>query len=124
MAIRLASDVEVRRLNHRFRGLDKPTNVLSFPAANGQCSLAPNSLGDIVIAYETTRREAEELGIPIADHAAHLVVHGVLHLLGHDHTTDAEAETMEAEERRILAAFDIADPYLRLDALAETFRRG
>ena len=114
IVISLSSDAEVRPLNKAYRGVDKPTNVLSFPAP---AVLASRSLGDIIIAYETAEREARDLAITLADHTAHLVVHGVLHLLGHDHGTDAEAEAMEGEERRILAAFGIADPYLRLDAL-------
>ncbi len=119
ITISLSGDTEVRDLNKQYRGLDKPTNVLSFPAARRGSTALAHPLGDIIIAYETAGREALELGIALADHAAHLVVHGVLHLLGHDHGSDSEAEAMQEEERRILAAFGIADPYLRLDAQAD-----
>ena len=95
------------RLNRDFRGKDKPTNVLSFPApANPE-----GHLGDIAIAYGVTAREAETAGKSLADHATHLAVHGVLHLLGYDHETDAEAEVMEPLEDAILAELGIADPY-------------
>ena len=116
IGIRLAGDAEVRSLNRQYRGMDKPTNVLSFPAS---AAVPDAPLGDIILALETARREAQELGISLADHAAHLVVHGVLHLVGHDHETDAEADAMESEERRILKAVGIADPYVRLDAAVE-----
>jgi probable rRNA maturation factor len=119
ISIRLATDAEVQSLNASYRGLDKPTNVLSFPAGGSLAARPGAPLGDIILALETARREAGELGITLADHAAHLVVHGVLHLAGHDHETEAQAEAMEAEERRILAAAGIADPYVRLDAAAE-----
>ncbi len=116
ISIRLSGDAEIRSLNRQYRGLDKPTNVLSFPSG---ATVADAPLGDVILALETARREAQELGISLADHAAHLVVHGVLHLVGHDHETDAEADAMEREERRILKAAGIADPYVRLDAAAE-----
>lgn len=105
LAVLLADDAALRALNHRFRGLDKPTNVLSFPAGE------VGHLGDIAIAFETARREAEEQEKPLADHLAHLVVHGVLHLLGRDHERPDEAEAMEQAERRVLAGLGIADPY-------------
>lgn len=116
IGIRLSGDAEIRSLNRQYRGLDKPTNVLSFPSG---VTVAGAPLGDVILALETARREAQELGISLADHAAHLVVHGVLHLVGHDHETDAEADAMECEERRILKAAGIADPYVRIDAAAE-----
>ncbi len=103
--ILLANDSVLRRLNRDFRGLDKPTNVLSFPAA------AAAYRGDIAIAYGATRREAKAAGKNFADHAAHLVVHGVLHLAGHDHRRSKDAMAMEALEVKILARFGIADPY-------------
>lgn len=108
VAVVLTSDDEVRGLNRDWRDRDRPTNVLSFPlVAPG----ASGPLGDVVLAAETVQREAEELGRPVAQHAAHLVVHGVLHLLGHDHMSDDEAARMEALEARILATLGIADPY-------------
>jgi probable rRNA maturation factor len=109
LAVLLTDDAAVRRLNATWRGLDQPTNVLSFPAA-----AAPDSqhLGDIAIAFETTAREARNEGKPLADHLAHLAVHGFLHLVGYDHESDAEAETMEQLERDILARLNVPDPYL------------
>ena len=107
----LADDAAVQELNARFRDKDKPTNVLSFPAcAPEQLASAPH-IGDVIIAFETTRREADEEGKALADHLSHLVVHGMLHLLGYDHETDVEAEEMEGLEVRILAGLGIADPY-------------
>jgi probable rRNA maturation factor len=109
VSVLFADDAVVRDLNARFRGRDKPTNVLSFPAVSaGQ---APVVLGDIVLAFETVDREAEAAGKPFADHAAHLLVHGLLHLLGYDHEADNEAEDMERRETEILAALRIPDPY-------------
>lgn len=107
------SDADMRILNRDWRGQDKPTNVLSFPAASGMPvpEGEPSPLGDIALAFETVAREAEEQGKTLADHASHLIVHGTLHLLGYDHETDAEAEDMENEERLILARLGIADPY-------------
>jgi probable rRNA maturation factor len=113
LAVRLSGDRDVRRLNHDFRGKDKPTNVLSFPAGDELRPLgAPLMLGDIVIAYGTVAREAAAQGKPIRDHLLHLVVHGVLHLLGHDHQRPAEAARMERIETDILAGFGIPDPYV------------
>ncbi len=109
----LADDARLRALNLRWRGVDKPTNVLSFPA--GVPERAPDApmLGDIVLAYETLKREAEDAGAPLADHYRHLVAHGFLHLLGYDHRTEPEAERMEALETKILARLGVADPYAR-----------
>ena len=106
IAILLTDDPAVQDLNARFRGQDKPTNVLSFPSPEGS-----GSLGDIALAYGVCVREAAEQGKPLAHHLQHLVAHGVLHLLGHDHLDDQEAEAMEAEERRILAGLGVPDPY-------------
>ena len=106
----LADDAALRALNLSWRGIDKPTNVLSFPAAPGRPGEA-TTLGDIVLAYETLAREAEDLGVPLADHYRHLLVHGFLHLIGYDHETDAEAERMEALEAKILTRLGVADPY-------------
>lgn len=112
----LADDATVHGLNRDWRGKDKPTNVLSFAALDDedapQAPGAPLLLGDVILAFETCRAEAEALGKPLVDHLSHLVVHGVLHLLGYDHEDDeAEAEEMERLETRILAGFGIADPY-------------
>jgi probable rRNA maturation factor len=104
----LCDDAFIRDLNEKWRGRDTPTNVLSFPSAQQGTSAL---LGDIVIAFETTAREASQEGKTLADHFSHLVVHGFLHLLGYDHVEDAEADAMEAAERRILAALGIADPF-------------
>jgi probable rRNA maturation factor len=100
----LADDALQRRLNHEFRGADKSTNVLSFEGS-------PAGLGDVVLALETVAAEAKTQGKSLADHVAHLVVHGVLHLMGYDHQTNAEARRMEGLERAILAGLGIADPY-------------
>jgi probable rRNA maturation factor len=111
LCVHLADDAHVRDLNARWRGLDKPTNVLSFPAVDPAQLASARLLGDIVLAYETVAREAEAEGKPLADHFRHLIVHGFLHLVGFDHETDAEAEVMEAMETRILARLGVADPY-------------
>ena len=106
LTVALSDDKRVRALNKRDRRKDKPTNVLSYPS--GEKAF----LGDIVLARQTVWREAREQKKTPADHVAHLVVHGTLHLLGHDHeTSEADAERMEALERRILAKLGIADPY-------------
>ncbi|WP_150285822.1 rRNA maturation RNase YbeY [Rhabdaerophilum calidifontis] len=110
VSVLLADDAALRGLNHAFRGKDQPTNVLSFPAAPVPGDPAP-ALGDIALAYETCAREAAAEGKSLDAHLAHLVVHGVLHLLGHDHMTEAEADAMEAAEIRILAGLGYADPY-------------
>jgi probable rRNA maturation factor len=107
LAIVLGDDAAVQALNRCWRGINKPTNVLSFPGGAAAAGL----LGDIVIAYETTAREAARLNKPFAHHLAHLVVHGFLHLLGYDHESDEEADAMERLERRILAELHVPDPY-------------
>lgn len=118
----LTDDAEMQALNRTWRGKDTPTNVLSFPASDGPP--APGPLGDVVIAYETACGEAGDAGLALADHISHLVVHGVLHLLGFDHIEDDEAETMEDLERKALASIGIADPYRSGDeaGLAEVNR--
>ena len=112
------SDDEIHTLNREWRQRDKPTNVLSFPMLERGELLAlagdgpPVLLGDIALAHETCAREAAEKGVPLADHAAHLILHGLLHLAGHDHETSAEdAEAMEALEVKALAILGVADPY-------------
>ncbi len=117
LSVRLTSDSEVQALNATWRGKDKPTNVLSFPQMQpdelGDVSgEGPElMLGDVVLAHGTCAREAEEKAIPLKHHAAHLVVHGTLHLLGYDHDDEAQAEAMEKREVRALARLGIADPY-------------
>ena len=117
LSIRLGSDAEVHALNAEWRGKDKPTNVLSFPMAGEQeleFAAQPGPelmLGDIVLAHGICAAEASEKGLPIDRHAAHLMVHGTLHLLGHDHVDDDSAADMEAREVRALARLGIADPY-------------
>lgn len=114
-------DARIAALNADFRGKPVPTNVLSWPAFEGGAPEQPPGepgegplfLGDIAIAYETCAREAADGGIGLADHAAHLVVHATMHLLGHDHEDDAEADAMEAIESKALASMGIADPYSR-----------
>jgi probable rRNA maturation factor len=105
----LTDDNEMKELNRAWRGEDAPTNVLSFPA--GEEAREPGVLGDVVLAHETILKEAREANIALTDHVSHLVVHGVLHLLGFDHMNDAEAERMENLERTALASLGIADPY-------------
>jgi probable rRNA maturation factor len=112
LSVLLTDDEAVRVLNRNWRGIDKPTNVLSFPLAADQVSFA--LLGDIAIAYETVAREAAAEGKPFLHHLAHLAVHGFLHLMGYDHATDSQAEAMERLERDILARLAIADPYAEL----------
>ncbi|WP_158047696.1 rRNA maturation RNase YbeY [Skermanella pratensis] len=120
MSLVLADDDMVRTLNRDYRGKDKPTNVLSFAlldnAGDADDDLAahpgmPILIGDVIIACETVRREAREQGKPVGDHLTHLVIHGVLHLLGYDHETDPDADRMERLETSILAGMGIADPY-------------
>lgn len=113
-----ADDAEVHTLNREWRAKDKPTNVLSFPMLERDALLAlapdgpPELLGDIALALETCAREAEEKDVRLADHAAHLIIHGLLHLAGHDHETGPEdATAMEALEIKALALLGIADPY-------------
>lgn len=119
LAIMLTDDEGIRSLNNNWRGIDKATNVLSFPALQPPATLddddAPRMLGDIAIAYETTRSEADAEHKPFENHLSHLTVHGFLHLLGYDHTTDDEAEIMEGLEREILAQLGIPDPYAHHD---------
>lgn len=118
ISVRLTDDAEVQALNRTWRGKDKPTNVLSFPMVQpdligiiGHADDAELLLGDIVLARETCLREAAEKSISAAEHCSHLVVHGLLHLLGYDHIDDAQAGDMEDIERAALAELGYADPY-------------
>jgi probable rRNA maturation factor len=117
-SVLFTSDAEVHVLNREWRAKDKPTNVLSFPMMEREdlLDLAPDGppemLGDLALACETCTREASEKGVPVEHHAAHLIIHGLLHLAGHDHETgEAEAEAMEALETKALAILAIPDPY-------------
>ncbi len=115
VGVLFSSDGRIKELNQTFRQKDQPTNVLSFPTGNpfpGMAGIEP--LGDVVLAFETTAREAEEAGRTLEAHMAHLVVHGFLHLLGYDHKGDSQAEIMEAEETLIMIEGGFEDPY-RLD---------
>jgi len=111
LTIHLANDAGVRQLNKQWRGKDVATNVLSFPATSPDRLASARLLGDVFVALETLEREAAAEGKPLADHFRHLVAHGFLHLLGFDHETPAEAETMERIEVRALARLGVADPY-------------
>lgn len=125
LGVVLADDATLRDLNQRYRGIDRPTNVLAFPLSDsfsgapahlgpdhlGPALLGPALLGDVVIALETAAREAGEQGRSLGDHVAHLVVHGTLHLMGYDHGAAVEAEHMERLEVVALAGIGVADPY-------------
>jgi probable rRNA maturation factor len=123
ISVLFTDDADVRRLNRDYRGKDAPTNILSFPMLApdtvAAALAAPSGsllLGDLALACETCRAEAAAQGKYASAHVTHLVVHGVLHLLGHDHGADAPAEAMEALERRILAGLGVPDPYASSDA--------
>jgi probable rRNA maturation factor len=118
VSVQLVDDAQIRALNAQWRGFDKATNVLSFPAAPVDKLAASPLLGDIVLAFETIRREADDMRISLGDHFTHLVVHGFLHLVGFDHQESGEADRMERLETQILAGMAIADPYA-LDVFAE-----
>jgi probable rRNA maturation factor len=108
VVIAFGADEEVHQLNRTYRGKDKPTNVLSFPTAG---TTDNGLIGDVILAYETCTDEAEDRGIDVSDHACHLALHGVLHLLGQDHEDDDDAVAMEELETRLLASIGIADPH-------------
>jgi probable rRNA maturation factor len=126
LAVMLTDDAGIRTLNSNWRGIDKPTNVLSFPAlpptGPGGPEDAPRMLGDIAIAYETTRKEADDEQKPFDHHLSHLAIHGFLHLIGYDHEKDEDAEAMEALEQEILAQLGIPDPYTDRDPYADRER--
>lgn len=122
ISILLTDDAQVRQLNGRYRGADRPTNVLAFPGTNNvdlpvdiEAEPGPDQpahmLGDIVLAFETVAAEANDQGKKFGDHLTHLIVHGLLHLLGFDHQQDEDAEQMEALEVEILANLGLVDPY-------------
>jgi probable rRNA maturation factor len=119
----LTDDAGIRTLNSNWRGIDKPTNVLSFPALQPTGASreddAPRMLGDIAIAYQTMRKEADDEQKPFDHHLSHLAVHGFLHLIGYDHETDDDAEAMETLEAEILAQLGIPNPYADGDAERE-----
>ena len=121
ISVVLADDETVHALNRQYRGIDKPTNVLSFPieavpiADSEAGSAAPVLLGDVVLGFETVKNEAALAGKPLTHHVSHLIVHGVLHLLGYDHETDHDAAEMEPMETAILARLYIPDPYAIAD---------
>ncbi len=120
IAVLLCDDARMARLNGAFRDKSGPTDVLSFPAGDEprpEDPTIPVLLGDLAIAFGVSEREARAAGIPLGDHLSHLVVHGILHLLGFDHGTEAEAARMETLEIRVLAGLDVPDPYARLPAI-------
>jgi len=123
LAVMLTDDTGIQTLNSNWRGIDEPTNVLSFPAlqptGSGMPDDAPRMLGDIAIAYQTTRKEADDEQMPFDHHLSHLAVHGFLHLIGYDHEKDDDAEAMESLEAEILAQLGIPDPYADRDPDAD-----
>jgi probable rRNA maturation factor len=122
LAIVLTDDSAIRALNREWRGIDRPTNVLSFPARPGRAE--PVLLGDIVIAFETTMQEARSESKRFEHHLVHLAVHGFLHLLGQDHDNDSDAEAMEGAERAILARLGVPDPYAAGDLVSTARHHG
>ena len=122
VSVLFGNDAAIRQLNKDWRGKDAATNVLSFPSGQPADFKGPRLLGDIAVAFETTQREALADDKPLADHVAHLLVHGFLHLLDHDHEDEAEALAMEALETRILARLGIPDPYAGSELEEATLR--
>jgi len=115
VSILLTDDKTIRLLNREWRGIDKPTNVLSFPAATTKASVRMPLFGDIVIAYETLKRECDDEDRIFLHHLAHLTVHGFLHLIGYDHQVEAQAEKMEGLESKIITRMQMPDPHLARD---------
>ena len=115
VSILLTDDKAIRLLNREWLGIDKPTNVLSFPAATTKASVRMPLFGDIVIAYETLKRECDDEGRIFLHHLAHLTVHGFLHLIGYDHQVEAQAEEMEGLESKIMMRMQMPDPHLARD---------
>ena len=111
LSLVFTSDQAVAELNRVWRGKAEPTNVLSFPAAGGAWPGAPRALGDIVLAAGVVSREARTSGKPLANHTSHLIIHGLLHLVGYDHEDDARAEAMERLEAEVMARLGLPDPY-------------
>ena len=112
ISVMFSNDDQVEQLNAQWRGKSSPTNVLSFPGIAGKNLNASPLLGDIVLAYETIDREAREEGKLFSDHTAHLVVHGLLHLVGYDHENESDAKKMETLESRIMSSLGYPDPWL------------
>ncbi len=119
LVVRLVGEDESRELNARYRGKDRPTNVLSF-GFEAPPGVDSDHLGDLVICAPVVAREAREQGKAVRDHWAHLVIHGVLHLRGHDHQTEQEAELMESREKAMLQTLGIDDPYRQAGTVRET----
>jgi probable rRNA maturation factor len=115
VSILLTDDKAIRVLNRDWRGIDKPTNVLSFPAVKMKADAGAKFLGDIVIAYETLKRECDDEDRIFLHHLAHLAAHGFLHLIGYDHQTDKDADVMEGLESKIMTRMNLPDPYLARD---------
>ena len=115
VSILLTDDKAIRLLNREWRGIDKPTNVLSFPAATTKASVRMPLFGDIVMAYETLKRECDDEDRIFLHHLAHLTVHGFLHLIGYDHQVEAQAEKMEGLESKIITRMQMPDPHLARD---------
>lgn len=119
LVIRIVDETESRELNGRYRGIDRPTNVLSFPF-EAPSAVASSHLGDLVICAPVVKREAVEQHKPEPHHWAHMVVHGVLHLCGYDHQSDEDASEMEALEKRVLQQLGVPDPYRESDVAVAT----
>lgn len=115
VSVVLTSDAGIKQLNRDWRDIDKPTNVLSFPAPQMKNTGGAKLLGDIVIAYETLKRECDDEGKAFLHHLSHLTVHGFLHLIGYDHQNDSDADEMEGLESKIMNAMKLPDPYLAHD---------